>query len=77
MLVKLDLRRRGGHCDIVSKERAVRAVRLLLDRHREFLQPFAFKPRLAQHARKFSSKCTLVCVPREERDALAALATSP
>ncbi len=71
-----DFRRahRGG--DVVAEERAVRAVRLLLDGHREFLKPLCLKPALPQHPRELASERAFVPIAREERDRLASLATA-
>lgn len=62
--------------DVVAEERAVRAMCLLLDRHRELGQSLRLKPALPQHPRKLSRQRPFVVLAGEERDRLAALPSS-
>lgn len=77
VLIKLNLRGPTGHRYVVAEERPIRAMRLLLDRHREFLQSRRFKPALAQDSCQLPCQRSLVRVTCEERDRLAALTSSP
>lgn len=76
MPLERDLGRTLGGGYVVAEERAVRAVLLFLDRHREFLERLRVEPALAQHPRQFTSKGALMVLACEERDRLARLATT-
>lgn len=72
-----DLRRFRRLGDIISEERAIGTVRLLLDRHGELLlQLLALETALSQNACKFSGETPFVVLSREEGDGLASLSAT-
>lgn len=77
-LIKGDFGRLSSRGNVVPEERAIHAMRLLLDRHRELcLQLLTLEPTLSQHPRKLTRQRPLVVVASEERDRLARLAPAP
>lgn len=64
--------------DIVPEECPIRAMCLLLDRHREFLQSVRHlvEMRISEHASEFASESSFVVLSRKERDRFSAASTS-
>lgn len=73
---ELDFGRSFRRRNVVAEECAIRAVLLLLDRHRELVKGLGLESALAQDARELARQCALVVLSSEERDGLAGVATA-